>query len=458
MPNTFAYFILLTWPIVTYLLLRKYGVGSGAVIALLAAYMFLPASFAIDLPGLPDPDKFLMTTLTILFFMIVRGEKLGLRHLDNRFKVLLLFFVAAPFLTAMTNTEPYLHLPGLSLYDGLSDSITSFLKFVPFFIGLTYFRQSEEHFKLFKYFAIASFIYAFFALYEIRMSPQLHSMIYGYFPHDWFQQKRSDGFRAVVFMGHGLLVAMFLALGVVFWVSLRKTKYKVFRYSNTLGLFVVFITLTLSKSLAALLYGLFAFFLIMFFKNRLIYFFSAVLGLIFITYPISSATGLFPHKMLVDIASEISVDRAGSLEYRFKHENALLEHANDKPLFGWGHWGRNRIFDAETGEDISVTDGLWIILLGTSGWFGFLSTFLFLFLPIWIVFQKNKIMNFSSERDRILLSSHSLIVAILMIDQLPNASFNPLYWCLAGSLLGRAQVLLTQKPFVGDTNNQGMQS
>lgn len=443
MPNTFAYIALLSWPIVTFFLLRRFGAGPGALIALLASYMFLPAAFSVNLPGIPALDKFTITILTILLFITLHGKKLGLNYLDKPFKLLLLFFIIAPFFTALTNQERYLHLPGLSLYDGVTASATSFLEFIPFLIGLTYFREEKEHFRLFKYFAIAAFVYSFFVLFELRMSPQLHNWVYGYFPHSWIQQYRTGGFRAVVFMGHGLLVAMFLALGVVFWASLKQAKYKVFRYSTTLGLVVVFVTLLLSKSMAALIYGLFAVVAIKFLKSKQIYFVSAVMALVFITYPISSATGLFPHGTVVNIANNISVERAGSLQYRFGHERTLLAHASEKPLFGWGTWGRNRIYDPQTGEDISVTDGGWAISMGTGGWVGFLSKYLFLFLPIWIVYKKSRYFHGASQQTQILLAGHTLILAVIMIDQLPNSSLNPLYWCLAGSLLGRAQSLLS---------------
>lgn len=407
--------------------------------------MFLPASFAIVIPGFPNLDKFVVTTLTIILFILFRKQSLGMEFLGNRLKLMLLIIVAVPFLTVITNQENYLHLSGLSFYDGLSVSVNGVLDFFPFLIGLAYFREENEHLKLFKYFAIASLIYAFLALFEIRISPQLHNWVYGYFPHSWVQQYRSGGFRAVLFMGHGLLVAMFLTLGVVFWATLKKSRSKVFRFSNTFGLLVVLLTLFLSKSLAALIYGLFAFIAIKFLKPTHIYFVSAMFGLIFITYPISSATGLFPHETIVDVANVINQDRAGSLSFRFNHERSLLSHANEKPFFGWGGWGRSRVYDAETGEDLSVTDGAWAISLGTSGWFGFMSTFLFLFVPLWILYRKNKQMYFDSNQEKILIAGHSVVVALIMIDQLPNASLNPLYWFLAGSLLGRTQVLLSGK-------------
>ena len=57
-----------------------------------------------------------------------------------------------------------------------------------------------------------------------------------------------------------------------------------------------------------------------------------------------------------------------SLEFRFYHEGLLLEHAKDKILFGWGGWGRSTFYN-------SVTDGTWIIILGSSGILGFLAYF-----------------------------------------------------------------------------------
>lgn len=445
MPNTFSYVVIISWPVVTFICLNKFGVGRGSLIALLSAYMFLPASFSLDIPGFPDLNKFLMTTLTILSYLIISGRRLGIVHLDKYLKLLFWIFMITPFCTALTNKGWYLHLPGLSLYDGLSNSVVNFLNFLPFFIGLRYFREEKEQIVLFKYFAFAAFVYSFLALYEIRMSPQLHNIVYGYFPHSWVQQYRSGGFRAVVFMGHGLLVAMFLALGVGFWAAMNKAKQSVFSWSNTLGLFVVFFTLLLSKSMAALLYGVFALLSIKFFKPKQIYLVSFMMAVLFMTYPILSATGLFPHKNLVQIAESISYERAQSLNFRFENENILLSHANERPWFGWGGWGRNRVFDHETGQDVSITDGEWIITLGKSGWFGFLSTFLFMFIPIWLVFKKNKKILFTEEKSEILLASHCLIVALIMVDQLPNASLNPLYWLIAGSLLGRVQVLPSEK-------------
>ena len=107
-------------------------------------------------------------------------------------------------------------------------------------------------------------------------------------------------------------------------------------------------------------------------------------------------------------------------------------------MFGWGRWGRSRIYD-EWGNDIGVTDGRWIITLGQFGIFGFLAEFGLLALT---VFRAASALRFAeSERDSVFLGALALIIAINMIDLLPNASLSPWTWLLAGALLGRAEAL-----------------
>ena len=68
---------------------------------------------------------------------------------------------------------------------------------------------------------VAGLCYSVPMLFEVRMSPQLHTWIYGYFPHSFVQQMREGGFRPVVFLGHGLLTAFFIMSAAVaaaaFW-------------------------------------------------------------------------------------------------------------------------------------------------------------------------------------------------------------------------------------------------
>jgi hypothetical protein len=86
-----------------------------------------------------------------------------------------------------------------------------------------------------------------------------------------------------------------------------------------------------------------------------------------------------------------------------------------------------------------VTDGLWILTLGTFGIVGFVAQFGLLTLP---VFRVRKVIGLvKSSGEKTLLSSLTLIVAIAAIEQLPNASITPWNWLLAGILLGRVEQL-----------------
>ena len=59
-------------------------------------------------------------------------------------------------------------------------------------------------------------VYSLPMLFEIRISPQLHRWVYGYFPNDAFvQQMRGGGFRPVVFFPHGLALALFTAIALL---------------------------------------------------------------------------------------------------------------------------------------------------------------------------------------------------------------------------------------------------
>lgn len=444
MPNLIAYAALLIWPLVVLYIIRRYGFEKGALLGLMGAYMFLPSGFEIDLPGIPAFGKFSITVMTLIAYLMLNKKSFGYNALSKKMRLVMLVFLITPFFTVLTNPERYIFIPGLTLYDGLSDSVHNFLYIFPFLIGVKYFRSFESQQLIFKYFVIAAVVYSVLALYEIRMSPQLHTRLYGYFPSSWLQQYREGGFRAVIFMGHGLLVAFFLALGLAFVSTMNKTRTKVMRVNNIALLVFIMIALLLMKSMAALVFGMFAFLMIIFMPNRLIHLAAVSIAVLFMSYPILSSMKLFPHQTIVNYAHMISPERAESLEYRFNHEEKLLAHANKKSMFGWGGWGRNRVVDDLTEANTSTTDGKWIITLWVSGWFGYISEFLFIVVPLWMAYKIRSKTKHISKNESIYLASHALIVSLILLNQMPNASLNPFYWLIIGSLLGRVYELQQQ--------------
>lgn len=427
-------------------LLKRYGTPKGILLSLLIAYLLLPAGFGINFPGIPALTKYTLTSMVLLAYLVMTRQPIGYKALKGWHKLVFLLLMISPFLTSLTNQERYMFIQGLSLYDGLSQTGIGFLHFFPFLLGLAYFNTYERQILLLRFVAIAAVIYTLPVLWEIRMSPQLHSTLYGYFPHSFLQQYRADGFRAVVFLGHGLVVAMFLAVGFASLFAVHKARVRVWRVDNRLLLFVMFATIVLQKSYGAIIYALIVIAMLNFFSYRKIHLLSVAIATVFLTYPITSSMGVFPHQQIVNAAASLSPERAQSLGFRFDHENILLDHALKKPLFGWGSWGRNRVYDPETGADLSVTDGNWIVTLGTGGWLRFVGLFYFVIMAIYLAYRSQKYLRGTEDEKskQLVMSIHSLIVALILLDQMPNSSLHPLYWLVIGGLFGRYAEILKQ--------------
>lgn len=130
----------------------------------------------------------------------------------------------------------------------------------------------------------------------------------------------------------------------------------------------------------------------------------------------------------------LNPERAGSLQFRFDNEDVLLAKANERPFFGWGTWGRNRVFDPLTGQDMTVTDGVWIINYGVFGWLGYIGA---MGLIAYALMAIKRVLNKKNGTD---FSSYTLALAIILviflIDQIPNASLNHVSYLIAGGAAG----------------------
>jgi hypothetical protein len=295
-----------------------------------------------------------------------------------------------------------------------------------------YIDNSEKQRTLLSLIVIAALIYALPSLWEIRMSPQLHKNFYGYFPHSWRQTIRQGGFRPVVFLGHGLYISAFFSLALAAAAILWKTKYKTLgRYGILITAFLI-VVLLLSKSWGGVIYGLMALIIIRTATTKTWMTAALVIALFVGSYPLLRSSDTVPTEKITAFFIQYSEDRAQSLQFRFDNEDQLLEKANTRSLFGWGSWGRPRIYDPVSGRDLSVQDGTWIIIYGASGWLGYITVFGLLILPIIQHWRLSKKTNTYDTYT----TGLCFILAINLIDLLPNSSLNPLTFILAGSLLG----------------------
>jgi len=196
--------------------------------------------------------------------------------------------------------------------------------------------------------------------------------------------------------------------------------------------------------MASLMYGVFTFVMIRKISYKMQFRAATLLACLALLYPTLSIIKVFPHQQIAELANAyMGEDRAQSLVYRFDNEKILLEHGRERFFFGWGGWGRNRVYDEETGKDLSITDGRWIIVFGIYGWLGFMVEFSMMALGIFRAKYAAQLI--TDKKEKTLLAAHSLLVSIIMIDQLPNASLAPWLWLIIGGLLGRSEAIIAEK-------------
>jgi hypothetical protein len=440
--NWFAYFALLAWTLVALFLYRTQPVAKATILTILSGYLLLP-EVAIKLTMIPALDKNSIPAICALMGCSLLSDRRRARYSFGAVDIVAIVYVTSPLLTSALNNDPVAIgstvIPGVDYYDGISTILGQALFFLPFFIGRFYLRTPSDNENTLRLLATSGLLYSLPMLFEIRMSPQLSSWIYGYFPSSFSTEGRYGGFRPVVFMRNGLVLAFFMMTSLLASISIWRSRVS---GKQTLSFAAssayLAIILVLCKSLGSLVYGAVAGPLIGWIRPRLIVRIATLLVSISLIYPLLRIEQIFPDRWLVSIAQMLSEERANSLLTRFGQEEELLERSSQRPIFGWGRFGRSRVYD-ETGKDVSLTDGQWIITLGQFGIVGFLAQFGLFVLP---VFRAARSLKFAaSPQHALFLSTLSLIVALGLVEQLPNSSLSAWNWLLAGSLLGTAEQL-----------------
>jgi len=446
MPGPVAYLALLLWMPVSLTLFALMRATTAAYAGLLIAALFLPERVAFDAPLIPPLNKYTLSALCALVGVAIKDRRLLLSAKPGRgTEVLGLIAVIGMLGTAQTNRDVLsvadMTVPGMTTYDAVSAAIQVLLDLViPFYLGRALFRSKADLRTLLSGLVLAGLAYVPLILIELRLSPQLHTWVYGYFQHSWAQTLRGDGYRPIVFMAHGLALAMFVLSSAVAAWSLKRAKLSTGALPASIGAWILFGTLAALHSLGALVYGLATIPLVWFASAARQARIATLLAALVLAYPLLRSTDTFPTHRLTDWAAQVSRERAGSLQYRFDHEDGLLEKARKRPWFGWGLWGRNRVFDKH-GRDVSTTDGAWIIVLGSTGVVGFIAHFGMLVVPVFVA--RRQIARVRDRQAKVMLAGLSLVVALSAVDLLPNGAFSHLPVFLAGALIGLAKGLVS---------------
>ena len=440
--GVFANAALFLWIPISLTLFFTMPRNRAALVTIFGGLLFLPELAWFKIPLLPPFSKQTVPYLCVLLGYSLRAPgRVWSPPKEWWVTFLALLMVAGGAATGLTNGDVLTYgkwhhvvLPGLTFKDGMSIGLGEMLgAAVPFFLGTVVLRERKDFEDLLVFLAATGVAYSLFALLELRLSPQLHAWVYGYHQHPDFQQTvRFGGYRPMIFMGHGLAVALFFVVTTLCATALLHTRRRVWgmtaRWASRWLAFIVLIC----KSTAAIVYAAVAVPLTMFASPRWRQRIASWLALFVILYPALRQADLFPTQGLLSAARLLGEDRAGSMEFRFDNEEVLLKKARERPWFGWGLSGRNEGYD-EYGRMTTVTDGAWIISFSVSGVVGFLSLFGLLVLPIFVSRRRSRKIDDESQRD--MLATLSLIVAVTAIDLIPNGIFSNYPFFLSGALL-----------------------
>lgn len=433
---------LIAWPFVALALFKALGPVRGVIWATLAGALFLPENFSLDIPGLPPYEKNTAIAVGLLAgIWLVRPDEPAAAPRsgwDVRLvAALVVLSVLSPVLTVLTNREPLFYgptlVPGLGFRDLITMCSQSLILLIPFLAAQRRLGAPDSHRLMLEAFVAAGIGYAVLVLFEARMSPQLHTWVYGYFQHQWAQHVRGGGFRPIVFQPHGLWIGILLlgcamAAFALLRVEGKEPRARALLAMAGLGLIAV---LFLSRNFGATALALLFLPVLWLWRSRNQVRLAMVIVVAFLVYPALRQADVVPIGRVVELTGGISQERQASFLVRIENEDAFLARAAEKPLAGWGIWARWRIWNPDTGEEESTSDGRWISLLGERGWLGYVAFFGALALSVLFLPRAA-----GGQPVPAATAGVALIIAATLIYQIPNNTIGPMTMLMAGSLAG----------------------
>ncbi|MEG4490770.1 O-antigen ligase domain-containing protein [Microcoleus sp. D3_18_C4] len=414
-------------PVVCYLFVR-FPAQRAVIISFVAAWLFLPqASYPI--PSLPPYTKISAACYGILLGTLIYDTARLTSFKPGWLDVPMVIYCLCPIISQVSNG-------GSPISPTINQIVTWGL---PYFLGRLYVGSLDGLRQLAIGIFAGGLAYIPFTLIEGVRGPILHQMIYGVNAfEDWGQARRLGGWRPVVFMQHGLMVGLWMMTAALIAVWLWQTgTLKKFMGRNIKTLAIILtIAFFLCRSTGA--YSLFGMALLVLFSAKI---FRTSLPLLLIIgyivfYLYIAASGQFSSQDVVAFITQIfGEERAASLKFRFDNEEILGEKARQRFMFGWGDSGGNRVYN-EYGDDISVTDSLWIIAFGINGAVGLVSLFSSMLLPV-IVFCLFKYPARTWSNPKVApAAALGVALSMYVFDCVLNAMTNPIFALIAGGISG----------------------
>ena len=433
MQQQFAIFVLIAWVPLTVGLFTAMSSRKVAVVSLVGAWLILPP-VSIPLPGIPDFSKLTATTFGLLLGAALFDLSRYLNFRPRWYDLPMVVWCLGPMFSAISN--------GDTAYDGMSFCLRQlFLWGLPYFIGRLYLNDLQSLRDLAIGIIVGGICYIVPCVIEMRMSPQFSMWFYGVSGNLTSLGMRLGGYRPKVFLAHGLELGTYMCAASLAGWWIWRSGYLKQMFGLPFGTLVypaLLGTTILCRSSGALLLfllGVGTLWVSTRFRTRLI-----VICIILIPplYYSARITRIWSGANLVDfIQSNFDEERAKSLNYRFRNENLIIARALDRPILGWGGFGRFLQIDPDqTGKKkaLSVPDGLWVIALGTQGLLGLMAVTLVILLPP-IVFITRFPPGQWLDPQVAPAAMFAVLLSLFMIDCLLNAMINLIYVAAMGGLI-----------------------
>ncbi len=420
-----AQIVLLSWIPVTLLLFMVVPPRRAIVIGSIAGWLILPP-IGISLPGVPDYTKTSAITLSILLGIIVFDAVRLTTFRPRWFDIPMIVYCVSPFCSSISND--------LGPYDGLSAMATQCVEWLlPYWIGRIYITDVKSYRELGLGMIIGGVCLIPFCLLEFKMSAITQQLVYGL--GDNWEGVRMGGYRPKVFFSSGLALGLWMnATTLVAWWFQRTVQFK--RLGDvpaglvTTALLIISILCRATGATVLLAIGFVA--MVICLRTRKKWAMWCVVGIAPLYCAVRS-TELWSGQSAVVLAQmTVGEERACSLDFRLENEDLLIAKALQRPIFGWGGWGRNRVYD-EMGNDMAITDGYWIILFGTGGYVGLSSITVSMLLPA-VLFLKRFSVEQWNRPELAAVTVFGVILNLFLIDCLVNAMPNIIYVIVAGGL------------------------
>jgi hypothetical protein len=399
----------------------------------IVAWLFLPMSH-IPLHGFTDYNKMSAAGFGILFSAMIFDMDTVLSFRLSVWDLPMIIWCFCPLLSSLANSSVG---NALGWYDGIVSIAYQTTRWgLPYFIGRIYFTDLKGLRELAMGIVVGGLLYVPLCWYELRFSPQLHAMVYGFYQYEFAQARRYGGWRPIVFMQHGLAVALWMTSCAVTacWLWWTRTE------RDVLGIPMGFAVLLLVGTAAALHSVGAAVLLVLGLLVSLATYYTrsavwiAILSLIPVTYVACRVTGTWNPQSLAKVIEGQDERSGSSYSYRVVNEEILLKTALKRPIFGWGGWNRFRSEGARNASR-GVPDQMWVIALGENGVVGLTAFLISLTLPVFLLLKRIPAAYWRNP-GAAAAAAMAVLLALYMWDNLFNAMVNPIFVMGAGALTG----------------------